>query len=243
MKAETPSALCLNFRAATITCLVNRTWYTESTRWLYQTVVVSKEKHYPALFTNHGPLHIGQAGERTKVLKLLTPPQTSIQLCVHRAIIPYVQFDFGSSRVFFDKIDPETGRPLQELGRTTARISALATSSVPLYQLTMCLQTAKLRLYISDDHPVDGTDDVWQDLIAGHVAALRMMKDLEHLVLDAELYLVLLPTYFKTWCRTDMWRQVLDALKSESKEKMATFFDETHITTVSLDLLGTKMRR
>lgn len=76
-------------------------------------------------------------------------------------------------------------------------------------------------------------DDIWQDLIAGHVAALRMMRYLKHLVLDVELYLVLLPPYFREWCQNDTWRQVLNALNNEDHAPMATFFDETGIKTVS----------
>ncbi|KAG8906925.1 hypothetical protein FRB99_005699 [Tulasnella sp. 403] len=229
------NTLRLQRSLAAIACLVNKSWYTETVRYLYQTVIISRPSHYVSLFTGHGPMHVGNPGEHTKLLKLVTPPRSSLPLCVHRTVVPYIQFDFGSSSVFFDRVDSFSGRTLRHLGRTTERISALATCSVPLYQLAMCLEASKMRLFVSEEHPVDGNDDIWQDLIAGHVAALRMMANLQHLVLDAELYLILLPAYFKTWCQTDMWIQVLAALKSESTAKpMATFFDETSVSTLTL---------
>lgn len=180
-------------------------------------------------------MHQGNPGQHTKVLKLLTPPQITTRLCVHRATVPYVQFDFGSSKVFFDRIEPESGKTLQEIGRTDSRIGALATYSVPLYQLTMCLEATKFRLFVSEENPVDPDNNIWQDLIAGHVASLRMMYHLQHLVLDAQLYAThLLPPYFASWCNSKAWRNVLSTLESAGQLKpMATFFDETYVTTVS----------
>ncbi|KAG9002561.1 hypothetical protein FRB94_005815 [Tulasnella sp. JGI-2019a] len=224
----------LNHPRAAIACMVNHFWYDETVRSLYTTVTLQKPSHFENLFGGHGAMHQGRAGEFTQVLTLHAPPQNAIQLCAHRSTVPYVQFDFGSSKSFFTRLDEDTGKPIEELGRTPQRIGALATRSVPLYQLTLCLEATKLRLFVSETNPVDSTDDIWQDLIAGHVAALRMMTHLEHLIIDAELYLILLPTYFKAWCQTDLWRQVLLALKSEASAKpMATFFDDTHLKTLT----------
>ncbi|KAG8850397.1 hypothetical protein FRB96_000461 [Tulasnella sp. 330] len=224
----------LNHRRAATACLVNRVWYTETARSLYKTVTLQRPSHFENIFGGHGAMHKGRAGQFTQILTLHTPPQNAIHLCAQRSIVPYVQFDFGSSRSFFTKPDEETKKPIEQLGRTSQRIGALATRSVPLYQLTLCLEAKKLRLFVSETNPVDSSDDIWQDLIAGHVAALRMMVHLEHLIIDAELYLILLPMYFKTWCQTDMWQQVLTALKSEATAKpMATFFDDTHLNTLT----------
>ncbi|KAG9050485.1 hypothetical protein FS837_004979 [Tulasnella sp. UAMH 9824] len=97
----------------------------------------------------------------------------------------------------------------------------------------MGLATRKLRLFISKDHVVDPKNDIWQDLVGGHIAALRMMVDLRHLVIDADVYLLLLPGYFKGWCRSPHWRQALASVRAEA-ETMATFFDGTLLDTMTL---------
>ncbi|KAG8958913.1 hypothetical protein FRC00_002158 [Tulasnella sp. 408] len=178
------------------------------------------------------PLNAGYLSEGTKTLKLLTPVPRGL-LYFNCASVPYIQFDFGSSCTFFDVIEPQSGKRIKDLDRSEARIGALALNSVPLYQLTMGLSTRKLRLFISEDHVVDPQNDIWQDLVGGHIAALRMMVHLQHLVIDADVYLLLLPGYFKEWCRSPHWRQALASVRAEA-ETMATFFDDTPLHTMTL---------
>lgn len=227
----------LNYHRAATACLVNHGWYTEAVRSLYGTVTLRHPAHFDYMFGRHsvhGVMRQGRPGEHTQVLTLRNPPQNVCRFFDLRSTVPYIRFDLGSSRCFFTQVDEETKKPIEQLGRTTQRIGALATRSVPLYQLTMSLEARMLRLFVSEANPIDSTDDIWQDLIAGHIAALRMMVHVEHLIIDAELYLILLPSYFKTWCRTTEWQVVLEALKAEASEKpMATFFDDTHLETVS----------
>ncbi|KIO31266.1 hypothetical protein M407DRAFT_19645 [Tulasnella calospora MUT 4182] len=213
---------------AAAACLVNRSWYSEAIRWLYTKVTISKPCHYAGVFCPSSPINLS---EGTKSLKLLTPVPRGL-LYFNCAKVPYIQFDFGSSCTFFDVIEPQSGKRIKDLDRSEARIGALALNSVPLYQLTMGLETRKLRLFISKDRVVDPQNDIWQDLVGGHIAALRMMVHLRHLVIDADVYLLLLPGYFKEWCRSPHWRQALASVRAEA-ETMATFFDDTPLHTRS----------
>lgn len=214
---------------AAAACLVNRSWYSEAIRWLYTKVTISKPCHYAGVFCPSSPINLS---EGTKSLKLLTPVPRGL-LYFNCAKVPYIQFDFGSSCTFFDVIEPQSGKRIKDLDRSEARIGALALNSVPLYQLTMGLETRKLRLFISKDRVVDPQNDIWQDLVGGHIAALRMMVHLRHLVIDADVYLLLLPGYFKEWCRSPHWRQALASVRAEA-ETMATFFDDTPLHTMTL---------
>lgn len=225
------SAQVVDRNRAAVACLVNRSWYSEAIRWLYTTVSISRPCHYTGVFSPSSPLNAGYLSEGTKTLKLLTPVPRGL-LYFNCAPVPYIQFDFGSSCTFFDVIEPQSGKRIKDLDRSEARIGALALNSVPLYQLTMGLATRKLRLFISKDHVVDPQNDIWQDLVGGHIAALRMMIRLQHLVIDADVYLLLLPGYFKEWCRSPHWRQALASVRAEA-ETMATFFDDTPLHTVS----------
>jgi hypothetical protein len=217
-------------------CLVNRAWNSEAVKFLYRKIIVRQQSHFTSLFAHQGPMHLNGPGQQTKHLQLLVPPTSYHSFCVHRVPIERVDFDFGSSRIFFDTKDSATGLPLSQAGRTSGRIATLATCSVPLYQLTLSLTATTMRLFISSDNPLT-KDDIWQDLLAGHIAALRMMKHLDHLILDAELYLVLLPGYFQTWCDNEQWQGVLAALKDEAGvNNIATFFDETALTKVGVRL-------
>ncbi|KAG8932934.1 hypothetical protein FRC01_011651 [Tulasnella sp. 417] len=217
---------------AAVACLVNRSWYSEAVRWLYTTVTISRPCHYAGVFCLSSPLNAGYLSEGTKTLKLLTPVPRGLSYS-DCASVPYIQFDFGSSCAFFDVIEPQSGKRIKDLDRSEARIGALALNSVPLYQLTMALATKKLRLFISKDRAVDPGNDIWQDLVGGHIAALRMMIHLQHLVIDADVYLLLLPGYFKEWCRSPHWRQALASVRAEA-ETMATFFDDTPLHTMTL---------
>ncbi|KAG9015607.1 hypothetical protein FRB90_004747 [Tulasnella sp. 427] len=231
---DTPSTSSseIDRTCAAVACLVNRSWYSEAVRWLHSSITISKPCHFAGVFCPSSFLNSENCSETIKTMKLLTPVPRGL-LYFNCATVPYIQFDFGSSRSFFDTLEPQYGKPIKDLDRNEARIGALALNSVPLYQLTMGLTAKKLRLFISDDHPVDPQNDIWQDLIGGHIAALRMMVHLEHLVIDADVYLLLLPTYFKEWCRSPHWRQALASVRAEA-ETMATFFDETPLRTMTM---------
>ncbi|KAG8972957.1 hypothetical protein FRC05_009373 [Tulasnella sp. 425] len=228
----TPPAKEVDRTCAAVACLVNRSWYSEAVHWLYTAVTISRPGHYAGVFCPSSFLNARYRSETTKTLKLLTPVPRGL-FYFDLATVPYIQFDFGSSCTFFDIIEPQSGKRIEDLDRSEARIGALALNSVPLYQLTMGLATRKLRLFISKDHAVDPQNDIWQDLVGGHIAALRMMVHLEHLVIDADVYLLLLPGYFKEWCRSPHWRQALASVRAEA-ETMATFFDETPLRTMTL---------
>ena len=81
----------------------------------------------------------------------------------------------------------------------------------------------------------DEDDEIWRPLIMGHLATLRTAFGLEHLVLDAHLYLLALPPFVREWCCRLLWEEVLEFLRSlgDEADRVTTLLDDSHIAKAS----------
>lgn len=229
-----PTASELDYPLAARLGRVNSSWCGFIDPKLYNTVVIRHQSRYPALFhrESFAAREVNPIRYIQRLILLVPPPQdwrafdTFWHMPQGRGFnIPEVSFDMASVREQFSVV--------RRLPRGT-HVQKFANQALGLYQLLLDFRTTSYHLFISSPMLENDDPSLWAEVMAGHLAAFKMIDNVKSLTIEGDLYLALLPKCIKGWAQSESWQLILGIVKEDNEVAMPTLIDETCLEKVSL---------
>ncbi|KAG8890252.1 hypothetical protein FRB98_000163 [Tulasnella sp. 332] len=215
--------------------LVNHAWQASVDPSFFRNVIIKNKSHFDPL--------LGRVG----ALRITNGPAKYVKK-IRLDWFPDLVYGTGQTQIKVEEFHHDISFMREELWDivsmnpgSTDRLLEVVNRSVPLYKLIMDAEPRTLRITrdVYDRDARIRERSFWRDVVGAHMASLKQMATVRHVIIDSETYLQVLPQVVELWSDSNDWVETLAILRSQNAAApnggiTHTVFQESHVEEVTI---------
>ncbi|KAG9009419.1 hypothetical protein FRB94_012076 [Tulasnella sp. JGI-2019a] len=226
----------LNRAVAASLRLVNHAWQLSVEPSLFRDIVIKNKRHFDPLLGHDGALRMPHGpAKHVKKIRIDWFPEL-VEPGAGHAQIEVEEFHHDLSfmrQELWDVVNLNAG--------ATDRLLEVVNRSVPLYRIIIDSKPATLRISrdVYNRSARIQERSFWRDVVGAHMASLKQMTTVKHVIIDSETYLQVLPQVVELWSETVDWVETLEILRGQNAAApdggiTHTVFQDSHVKEVTI---------